>query len=622
MNPRLTIISGRERGKSFELAGEKISVGRESANEIRLNDASVSRRHSLIERRGEEFFISDRKSLNGTFVGGESADNTRLKNGDKIRIGDFTFLFQTGGATEETPTSIIFDRTEFRLPKSSVQLRVNEVFGAMARDLTALVKISDKINKIRDVEKLQRELLDLIFEVVPADEGAILLVDDELDFVEIVGKNRRAESDSVNVSETVVSRVLRELNVVLAADLTDDENLKNIESLFLAQTSSLLCVPVMLFEKPLGVIYLSTSGAKARLDEDQLRFLTAVAAIAAAAIENARNFSRLESENRRLRSESLEHRMIGESEAMRKIYSVIAKAAPTDSTVLIGGESGTGKELAAQAIHLNSRRKDQPFVAVNCAALTEALLESELFGHEKGAFTGAVAQKKGKIEAAQGGTLFLDEIGETAPALQTKLLRVLQEREFERVGGTRTIKADIRLIAATNRDLEEEVKNGNFRQDLFYRLNVVRLTMPALRERKDDILPLAESFAEKFAQAVNRRIRGISARAKKLLLKYDYPGNVRELENAVERAVVLGSGEWILPEDLPENFLDIASGSADEKTVSTYHEAVREKKKQLIREAFHEARGSYVEAAKLLDINPNYLHRLIRNLEIKQDLQD
>jgi Nif-specific regulatory protein len=342
------------------------------------------------------------------------------------------------------------------------------------------------------------------------------------------------------------------------------------------------------------------------------------------AIENVRQFDRLETENRFLREETLENRnMTGASEAMEKVFKFIAKAAPTDSTVLINGESGTGKELAARAIHENSRRKDKPFVAINCAALTETLLESELFGHEKGAFTGAVQQKKGKIEIAQSGTLFLDEIGEMAINLQAKLLRVLQEREFERVGGTRPIKADVRLVAATNRNLEEEVKTGNFRQDLFYRLNVVRFTMPALRERKEDIVLLAEKFAEKFSRQLNRRIRGISSKAKKLLLAYDFPGNVRELENAIERAVVLGSSEWILPEDLPENILENGESFPDkpETNAETYHEVVLETKKQLIRKAFKEAKGSYVEAAKLLDVHPNYLHRLIRNLNLKTELE-
>jgi Nif-specific regulatory protein len=504
------------------------------------------------------------------------------------------------------------------MPKNSVQLKIEEVFGAMARDLTAILQIISKIGAIRETEELQNELLRQIMEVVPADEGAILLIDDAREFAETVGFSRAGEEARVFVSQTVVQRVLESREVILVGDFAAEENLQNAESLFLRKVSSLLAAPIVLFEKTLGVVYLSSR--RANFDESHLRFLTAVAGIAAVAIENARNIAFLENENARLRGETLNRNMLGESEAMRKVFEVIRKVAPTDSTVLINGESGTGKELAAQAVHLNSKRADQPFVAINCAALTETLLESELFGHEKGAFTGATAQKKGKIETAQGGTLFLDEIGEMALNLQAKLLRVLQEREFERVGGTRPVKADIRLVAATNRDLQTEVKAGNFRQDLFYRLNVVRFTMPALRERREDIVLLAENFAEKFSRAMNRRIRGISANAKKILLKYDYPGNVRELENAVERAVVLGSTDWILPEDLPEDLLDVQA-SAAASAAETYHEAIREKKKELILNAFREARGNYVETARLLDVHPNYLHRLIRNLEIKGELE-
>jgi transcriptional regulator with GAF, ATPase, and Fis domain len=389
---------------------------------------------------------------------------------------------------------------------------------------------------VRGAENLQNELLRQILEVIPANEAAILLADDEAEFTEIFGYNRNGENENVVVSRTVIKQVLREKSVILANDVAGDA-VNEAESLLVAQTASLLCVPLVLFEKTLGAIYLSSNKPAQRFDESHLRFLTAVAGIAAVAIENARNLEYLERENARLREETLtEKNMLGESAAMRKVFAFIEKAAPTDATVLLGGESGTGKELAARAIHLNSKRKNKPFVAINCAALTETLLESELFGHEKGAFTGAVAQKAGKIELAAGGTLFLDEVGEMPPILQAKLLRVLQEREFERVGGTRALKADIRLIAATNRDLEAEVAAGNFRQDLFYRLNVVRFTMPALRERREDIPLLAESFIEKFARQINRRVRGLSAKAKKLLLAHDYPGNVRELENAIERA--------------------------------------------------------------------------------------
>ena len=283
--------------------------------------------------------------------------------------------------------------------------------------------------------------------------------------------------------------------------------------------------------------------------------------------------------------------------------------------MLIRGESGTGKELVARAIHRNSSRANKPCVAINCAALAENLLESELFGHEKGAFTGAIAQKKGKLEIAEGGTVFLDEIGELAPLLQAKLLRVLQEREFERVGGTRTIKLDVRLMTATNRDLDEEVKKGRFREDLFYRLNVVSLRMPPLRERREDIPLLASYFASKYAQRSGRPVLGITPEARTCLTNYDWPGNVRELENAIERAVVLGSSELILPEDLPESVLDKAAPA--EAGRAAFHDSVREMKKQLIINAVDQANGNYTEAARLLDLHPNYLHRLIRNLNIK-----
>ena len=276
--------------------------------------------------------------------------------------------------------------------------------------------------------------------------------------------------------------------------------------------------------------------------------------MAAVAWENATILGWLQEENVRLQSElKIEHDMVGVSIKMRDLARQMAKAAPSNSTILILGESGTGKELIARALHRNSLRASGPFVAINCAALTEALLESELFGHEKGAFTGAIAQKKGKLEIAAGGTVFLDEIGELSGSLQAKLLRVLQQREMERVGGMVVIPLDIRIVAATNRDLEEAVKKGLFRQDLFYRLNVVTLKAPALRERTEDIPPLAEHFAKKYAAECGRKITGFTPEAQARLRAYDWPGNVRELENAIERAVVLGSTDTILAEGLFES---------------------------------------------------------------------
>jgi len=339
------------------------------------------------------------------------------------------------------------------------------------------------------------------------------------------------------------------------------------------------------------------------------------------ALENARRLQWLEQENERLTVEiSQERSLVGESARMKEVYQFLKRVAPAESTVLIEGESGTGKELAARALHRNSARANKPFVAINCAAIPETLLESDLFGHERGAFTGAASMKKGRIEVADTGVVFLDEIGELAPALQVKLLRVLQEREFDRVGGTHPIKVDIRIIAATNCNLEEAVRKGAFRKDLYYRLAVLKITMPALRDRRDDIPMLARHFVQKHAKRCKAKPRPISREALSCMVNYDWPGNVRELENAIEHALVLGSAEMILPEDLPESLLERAP--APDMTQARYHAALKELKKQLILNAVEQCQGSYTDAARLLGVHPNYLHRLIRNLELKEILKD
>jgi Nif-specific regulatory protein len=303
---------------------------------------------------------------------------------------------------------------------------------------------------------------------------------------------------------------------------------------------------------------------------------------------------------------------------MRDLQRQIAKVAPSNSNVLILGESGTGKELIARAIHRNSLRASGPFIAINCAALADNLLESELFGHEKGAFTGAIAQKKGKLEMAEAGTVLLDEVGELSPVLQAKLLRVLQQREMERVGGTKTIKLNIRILAATNRDLEEAVKQGAFRQDLYYRLNVVVLKAPALRDRPEDTLPLAEHFAKKFASECGRKITGLAPAARAYLKSYSWPGNVRELENAIERAVVLGSADTLLAEDLPEH---IRESHSAEVSATLYETALEDAKRKVVLKAFEQANYEHEIAAKMLGLHPNYLHKLIRTMDLKAELK-
>ena len=625
MNPRLTAISGRLKGNVFTFEDLPVVIGRETSATLCVADASVSRRHSQIEREAEHFVIEDLESLNGTFVNDVPVKRRKLQHGDRVRIGDSQFIFLTHEADMNSSSEVRFEEGQV-ITGSTLQFRFNDALYVMARDLSALMKISTTINAIRGLEKLQKTLLDLLFEVVPAERGVVLLTDhgaegEEPVFGSVFGLDReRGQDASIKVSSKVTRWVLEHRESILITNQAEADNFGSSDSLVADQPASVMCVPLIMLDRSLGVIYLDTTELDTPFDQDHLQLVSAISAITAVAIENARHFEWLVSENQRLIADfNIEHNLVGESPPIREVLQFISKVAPTDSTVLLSGESGTGKELAARAIHLNSKRADKTFMAVNCAALAESLLESELFGHEKGSFTGALTQKKGRLEIADGGTVFLDEIGELSPALQVKLLRVLQEREFERVGGTRPVKVDIRLITATNKNLEESIANGSFRQDLYYRLNVVNLEMPPLRERPEDIPLLANYFAAKYAERCNRRIIGIAADAQARLASYYWPGNVRELENAIERAVVLGATDRILLEDLPESILESEPPATAPGT--KYHEAVAETKRQIILSAMQQAKGSYTEAAKLLGVHPNYLHRLVRNLNLKEQLK-
>ena len=619
MSPRLAAISGKLKGTTFTIDEDAFVIGRETLANICIADASVSRRHTKIEKQDNGFVITDLESLNGTFVNDLPVKSRILQHGDRLRIGDSQFVFLTDeGGLASRSSEVNLDEAQV-LSGPTLQIHLDDAMYLMARDLSALMKVSTSINAIRGLDDLLQRLIELLFEVVPAQRGAILLTTgDSLDSSLVFGLDRMSGKDkAVNVSRTIAQQVLRD-GVALIAN--DPATQLSSDSLIQARTHSVMCVPLVMIDHKLGVLYLDTTIAGDHFNKDHLQLVTAIASIAAVAIENARHFEWLQNENERLLADvNIEHNMVGEGATMQRVYHFISKVAPTDSTVLIAGESGTGKELAARAIHRNSKRAQKSFMAVNCAALTETLLETELFGHEKGAFTGAFAQKKGRLEIADGGTVFLDEIGELTPALQVKLLRVLQEREFERVGGTATIKVDLRVIAATNKNLEDAIESGEFRQDLYYRLNVVSLEMPPLRERREDIMLLASYFVDKYGAKCNRKLLGISTDARARLTAYDWPGNVRELENAIERAIVLGTTEVILPEDLPEALLE--HGTATVQSSMGYHQAVTQTKKQIILKAIEEARGNYTEAAKLLGVHPNYLHRLIRNLNLRAQLK-
>jgi Nif-specific regulatory protein len=618
------------KGRTFPLETDELAIGREPSNQISLPDPLVSRRHCMVRRHGPEIRIEDLDSRNSIFVNGLPVKERVLVHGDQIRIGNSIFVFHGLHAEPSASNALRLDASAAPAGPTVVLRKEDVVYGQPAeagslpasartvRDLSALLNFSETLACVCDVATVQQKILEAIFEVSPADRAAVLLLEeDPAEFSSILGRYRTAGPEQpIQASQTIVNQVLRERVAVLSNEVAEGETYRAAESLVLPRVRSVLAAPMEAQGKLVGVIYLDASSAGTHFDAGLLQLVMALGNIAGMALENARRLEWLGGENRRLQQElTADHGMVGESQPMRAIREFISRVAGRDSTVLIWGESGTGKELVARAIHTNSSRADKPFMAINCAAITETLLESELFGHEKGAFTGAVSQKRGKLETADGGTVFLDEIGELALPLQAKLLRVLQEREFERVGGTRPIKVDIRVIAATNRNLKEASRAGSFRQDLFYRLNVVSVRMPALRERKEDIPLLANFFAVRFGEKVKRRISGISPKARDCLIRYQWPGNVRELENAIERAAVLGASDVIMPEDLPETLVEEIASEGE--PVTALHEGLRQAKKALIERAIEQAGGSYTEAAGILGVHPNHLFRLIRTLDLK-----
>jgi len=637
LRPRLLVIAGPSKDSTIPLPNGEATLGRDPMNAVAVADASVSRKHCLLRQEEDgRFQIKDLASRNGTQVNGVAVKEQWLRHGDQISTGDSVFLF----LVEDEDQAVLASRVEFddsqptaetKLihPREALYLQPDRLLrelpakSQVARNLNALLKISRVVHAIRGLEELQAQLLDLVFEVVPAGRGAILLAESaDQEFNCLYARTREAgQPQLVRVSRTIARQVMKENVAILGVDVAASGNFRDVESLAESEVRSLLCVPLTVFQRVIGCIYLDSTTVANRFQEDHLQLMAAIAGISAVALDNARRTQWLEEENQRLTSEvRQEQSLVGEGARMKEIFQFLARVAPTESTVLIEGESGTGKELAARALHRNSHRGNKPFVAINCAAIPETLLESDLFGHERGAFTGAAVLKKGRLEVADGGVVFLDEIGELAPALQVKLLRVLQEREFERVGGTHPIKVDIRLIAATNLDLNEAVKKGQFRQDLYYRLAVVRLTMPPLRERREDIPMLARHFLQKYAKRSKVKPKPVSREAMSALVHYEWPGNVRELENAIERALVMGSSDAVLLEDLPESLLEQESPA--ELHEGKYHASVKELKKQLIVDAVEQTQGNYVEAAGILGVHPNYLHRLIRNLGLKDMLQE
>ncbi|PAP76710.1 sigma-54 interaction domain-containing protein [Rubrivirga marina] len=440
--------------------------------------------------------------------------------------------------------------------------------------LAALSEIAAALNSARDPAAVLDAVLDAALDALGAERGFVLLETDGGDAPFEVRASRNFSGEELAgvrpLSTSVVQEVLRTGEPVLVYQAEEDERYGGVESVVLQHIQSIACVPLRLRARQIGAIYLDAVKTRGRFTREHLPFLRAVADQAAIAIEGARREAALREENRRLLAEARERHgfdeIVGTSPAMEALYETLRRVIDTDATVLIEGETGTGKELVARALHYEGPRAEQPFVALFCGSLPDELLESELFGHKKGAFTGAATDKKGLFEAADGGTVFLDEVGDLSPKLQTALLRVLQTGEVRRVGDTATRRVDVRVVSATNRPLVDLVEDGDFREDLMYRLNTIRIETPPLRQRRADIPLLATHFLDRYAVGPRERVEGFTQEALDTLRRYRWPGNVRELEGTVERAVVLARGARVgvddlrLPEAASEDVVDLAPG--------------------------------------------------------------
>jgi transcriptional regulator with GAF, ATPase, and Fis domain len=664
MKPRLLAISGPADGSSYSLTQPEITIGREPSNQISIADPLLSRRHCRLVISGEndsrQFQLIDEGGLNGTLVNGvpiQSRGEHKLIHGEVIRIGNSSLLFlcqihedlPTGehlvefdnAPLDQRPTVAIERRESRHLSEQQITASFNaptqepDPASKLIHEFHKILQFMLELSSLREPVALHRRLFELIGEIVPAERGAILLAAPAGGEPTIAYSWRRSSSEDGRfiVSQTLLNRILGEGRSFLENDPLATPELKESQSLIASGIHSLLAMPLAVGAHVYGALYLDARNPAIRFNEDHLHLMTTIAEVAGPAYDSARQLAQFRDETARLRDAlNLDREMIGQSQPMLEVRDFIAHVAPTDFTVLIQGESGTGKELVARALHQNSPRRDKPFLAINCAVGPEALFESELFGHEKGAFTGATAMKKGKLEQAGGGTVFLDEIGELAPELQAKLLRVLQEREFERVGGARLIKLDARIITATNKDLETAIKTNAFRDDLFYRINAFKVTIPPLRNRPSDIPHIAEYLVAKYAPQCGRRVRGISPEACQTLMGYSWRGNVRELEHAIEHAIVYCNTDIIEPDDLPDHIVEAQPFSAAEPPVAQpesqpqspwplppmkYHDAVRESKRRIIARTLEETGGDFHLAAQILSIHVNNLHRFLRDLGLR-----
>lgn len=648
-----------------------VSLGRAPKCEVLLGDPDVSSLHANLLTTEEGCRLIDPGSTNGIFVGGKRVREHLLKDGDVFQIGRFRITFQEDDDLEKTAVTVLEQdflaqsqtllneikrsRLEPILEKAQdseagLALRhsideLDQTLSSAQRaqaQLKTLLHMAEVINSAKGFDSTLSAILDTVLEATNMERGVIVLYDDEKKLHPVVSVGLSGDETQEHgglISTSVVNKALDSGEPVIMSDIQDEAGeLKSARSIVAQNILATICLPLKSRTgKMLGVLYMDSRlsvMSATHVSHDFLRMFGIFAATAiqtrqmaqrekeiseelAAAREREKLQARLQSleqENKLLVKRAGETRLgnlIGMSPVMQKMYGLIEKVAPTDVTVMITGETGTGKGVAAKAIHDYSERRNRDFITIDCASIPSELLESELFGHEKGAFTGAIQQKKGRIELAEGGTLFLDEIGDLSLPLQSKMLRFLQEKSFERVGGNKTMVINVRVLAATNKDLKKEVEEKRFREDLYYRLCGVSIQIPPLRDREEDVLVLAGSFLAEIREQNNLAIKGFSPEAKNAILQAPWQGNVRQLKNVVQRAAILTSGEYIGVEDLGLETTEATTGV-------TLKEARETTDKQLIRKHLMYNKGNQSKTARDLDIDRGTLRELMKKYGIEE----
>jgi len=520
----------------YHLYKKITSLGSASDNDVVLPDPLIAEAFAHIHFDGQTYTLTTLSRKAEVVVNGKKRKKHKLTHEDKLVIGSIELRF---ALVDDSPI-------------------VEEEAAETMADIDAYTKLyefSARLMQKHNLDELLEALMDSVIEITSADKGFLILMEGDELLVK-VARNLKQENiaDAVSqLSDSIIAKVVKTKRPLIISDAMNDDEFANSKSVMKLKLTSVICAPLLQRGHLLGLIYVGNDSIVDLFAEDTMQALTVFSSQASLIVSNALLLNELRLDNRNLAARLEQIRfgeIVGTSAPMQEVYRKVEKIAVTDISVLVTGETGTGKELIAREIHNRSPRAHKPFVTINCGAIPENLLESELFGHVKGAFTGAVSNKQGKFQSAHTGTLFLDEIGEMPLNLQVKLLRAIQEKVVIRVGDTRADPVDIRIIAATNRDLEEAIKNGRFREDLYYRLNVVNLHLPPLRDRGEDVLVITRYLLSRYAKEYEAKVKGFSPNASVAIRKYNWPGNIREMENRIKKAIVLADSTVIGPDDL------------------------------------------------------------------------